>query len=241
MSLAVLQSDEQIRESRRQMRARRVSQLKHSPAWARALLRRLGFSMQEWADDRKSWDVWKTALFLESALDRSAPVLDLGAWHSEILPVLHCMNFSDLHGMDLNPAVLHGPYSDAIRYRVGDFYRAPYPDEAFAAVTAISAIEHGLDLPRLLAEVSRILRPGGVFIASTDYWPEKIDTTGLSIFSMSWTIFSAAELEHLIASVRELHLEPVGPLAFDATRPTVHYMEREYTFAWFALQKVVRE
>ena len=39
-------------------------------------------------------------------------------------------------------------------------------------------IEHGYNGERLFAEISRILTTNGVFIASFDFWPKKIDVGG---------------------------------------------------------------
>lgn len=235
MTLAVLQTAEQARDARLQMRHRGVSRL--PPAWLDPLLELAGADWLRWGDGRKSWDVWKSADFLQANLPPESPVLDLGAYRSEILPVLHRLGFTRLHGIDLNPAVRRGPHRDAVQYSVEDFYRTSFPADSFAAVTSISAIEHGLDLPRLLGEVSRILRPGGYFLCSTDYWPEKIETNGIKIFDMSWTIFSADEISVLIDSIRPLGLVPVGPLEFGAVAPVVRHAGRAYTFAWLALQK----
>lgn len=68
--------------------------------------------------------------------------------------------------VDLNPDIVKMPHSGAIDYSVGDFLWAPFPDRTFAAVTAISVIEHGFNGEALAAEIARLLMPGGFFIAS---------------------------------------------------------------------------
>ena len=91
------------------------------------------------------------------------------------------------------------PYADAIHYTTGDLLATPRPDGQFAAVTAISVIEHGVPDEGLCREVSRLLRPGGVFIFTTDYWPQKIVTTE-RMFDLDWRIFDTAEIEALVTS-----------------------------------------
>jgi len=70
------------------------------------------------------------------------------------------------------------------------FFKSNY----FSAITAISVIEHGFESDRLLAEVSRLLKVGGYFIVSVDYWKDKISTDGLTAFGMDWMIFSREDL-----------------------------------------------
>jgi 2-polyprenyl-6-hydroxyphenyl methylase/3-demethylubiquinone-9 3-methyltransferase len=43
----------------------------------------------------------------------------------------------------------------------------PYPDGAFDAVVCVDVLEHVSDLARVLAEVARVLRPGGLFLYDT--------------------------------------------------------------------------
>jgi SAM-dependent methyltransferase len=235
MTLAVLQSFDEIRQARHCLRTRGLSRL--PPPWIERLLRwaRLGRFLH--GAFIKSWDVWKTAMFLEKELARDAAVVDLGAYQSEILAILHRLGFTQLHGVDRDARLPRQALHESIRYTVADFYATPLAAGSFAAVTAISAIEHGLDLQRLFAEVSRLLRPGGFFLASTDYWPDKIDTADNRMFGLSWTIFSAAELRAVLATAQTHGLEPVGPLEYAAAEPVIHYANRDYTFAWFALKK----
>lgn len=54
-----------------------------------------------------------------------------------------------------------------IRYDTGVGEDLPYGDAAFDAVVCVDVLEHVADLPRVIAEVARVLRPGGVFLFDT--------------------------------------------------------------------------
>jgi SAM-dependent methyltransferase len=190
-------------------------------------------------DAIKSWDVLKTATFIRNRLPPETPVLDVGAYASEILSVLHRMKYSNLAGVDLNPRIMEMPFSDPIRYEVADFMATSFPNESFGAITAISVIEHGFRSGRLLREISRLLRSGGYFIASFDYWPEKVDTAGVDIFGMDWRIFSKAEVLAFIGEARDYGLTPCGEIDLEAGERVIHWGGKYYTFAWLALRKAV--
>ena len=147
------------------------------------------------------------------------------------------MKYTNLTGVDLNPRIKKMPFAGPIRYEVADFMATPFSDVSFGAITAISVIEHGFNSDRLLREISRLLRPGGYFIASFDYWPEKIDTTGTKIFGMDWTIFSREEVLDLVSRAKGYGLEPVGDIALDAGDRVIHWGGKEYTFGWMTLRK----
>jgi SAM-dependent methyltransferase len=168
-----------------------------------------------------------------SATRRGDAVLDLGSVGSAMLPALRRLGYVDLHGIDLDPAVAEMPEADSIDYRVGDMMRAPWADESFAAITAISVIEHGLHTERLVREVRRLLRPGGIFVFSTDFWPKKIDTEGLSAFGLPWTIFDVEEISGFFAVAHEagLRLEyPVQGIEIEPTSRPIEWNGRSYTF-----------
>jgi len=204
----------------------------------RRWLNTLGFfGGVEVGDAIKSWDVLKTANFLRDRLPPETPVLDVGAYASEILSVLFRMKYSNLTGADLNPRIKEMPFSDRIRYEVADFMATPFPDGSFGGITAISVIEHGFQSERLLREISRLLRPGGYFISSFDYWPEKVDTTGVDIFGMDWRIFSKAEVLAFIEEAGAHGLSPCGEIDLEAEEKVIHWGGKDYTFAWLALRK----
>lgn len=206
-------------------------------SWLGRLGRQLKVNAVSIGDVRKSWDVLMTARFVEDRLAKDDAVVDFGAFRSEITGILHRMGYTNLHGIDLNPRLPGGPYPDRIRYVIGDFLDTRYAAGTFSAVTSISAIEHGHSVDRLLAEVSRVLKPGGYWVGSTDYWPDKIDTSGIEIFGMDWTIFSAAEMADLFKRAAARGLTPAGPADYTAPSPIIEFAGKRYTFAWFALQK----
>jgi len=235
MTTAVLLSKREIDAARNALRRMRASCI---APWPIPWLRRLGIlGGVNLGDQLKSWDILTSATFLLDRLPKEGPVLDIGAYASEILCSLHRLGFTSLSGIDLNPRVLEMPYPDAIRYEVGNFLQTRFADDSFDAVTAISVIEHGLDTPRLLREVSRLLRPGGYFIASFDYWPEKIDTHGVKIFGMDWTIFSKDEVLDLFRIASRYGLVPVEDIALEAGDRVINWGGKKYTFAWIALRK----
>lgn len=233
--LKVLKSAADNRQARAELERRGLSMVRRD--WLGRLGRRLRVDAMSIGDERKSWDVLTTAEFLETHLAKDAPVVDFGAFHSEITGVLCRMGFINLHGVDLNPGLMRGPYADRIRYSVADFLATGYRAESFSAITSISAIEHGHSVDRLLIEVSRLLRPGGFFVGSTDYWPDRIDTSGIRIFDMDWTIFSAGDMKDFFAKARRHGLMPAGELDDRAGEPVIRFAGKRYSFAWFALRK----
>lgn len=235
MHFEVLKSSHEIDDARKELERRRLSCL--SPEW-KALARRFGLLREVAVGDRvKSWDVLKTAQFVEQRLAQDAPILDIGAYSSEILCVLHRLGYSALSGIDLNPDLKRMPYAGSIRYELGNFLHTAFADASFAAITAISVIEHGFDAEALLQETARLLRPDGYFIASFDYWPEKIATDGILMFDMSWRIFSADEVQAFADRARAYGFEAAGDLDRSAGERPISCENRDYTFAWLALRK----
>jgi SAM-dependent methyltransferase len=236
MSLEVLAKSVDNQHARVELRSRGLDFV--TPWFVKALHKTRLVPGIDVGDTSKSWDVLRTLKFIEERVGKTVPILDLGAYASEVLCGFHKLGFSNLAGIDLNPALTRMPHNQCIRYVTGDFVHSPFPAEAFAAITAISVLEHGFRGPDLFREVSRILQPGGYFVASVDYWPEKIDTRGVVYFGVDWTIFSQGELLHLLAEAGRHGLVPVGDLHFEEPEATVRCLEREYTFAWLALQKI---
>jgi 2-polyprenyl-6-hydroxyphenyl methylase / 3-demethylubiquinone-9 3-methyltransferase len=57
--------------------------------------------------------------------------------------------------------------TSAPAYLAGDAYCLPFPSAAFDAVSALDFLEHVTEPVRVIAEVARVLRPGGLFLFHT--------------------------------------------------------------------------
>ena len=97
-------------------------------------------------------------------LPRSERVLDLGAgngWLARRLAGAHRVTALDL---DAGETGLGG-LDDARVHRVcGELEALPLRDGSFDVVIAAAALHYATRLPRALAEIARVLRPGGAFI-----------------------------------------------------------------------------
>lgn len=54
-----------------------------------------------------------------------------------------------------------------IEYRQGTGEAIPFPDACFDLLSCCDVLEHVADLPRVIAEIARVLTPGGVFLYDT--------------------------------------------------------------------------
>jgi 2-polyprenyl-6-hydroxyphenyl methylase/3-demethylubiquinone-9 3-methyltransferase len=54
-----------------------------------------------------------------------------------------------------------------IRYETGAGESLPFEDRAFGAVFCCDVLEHVRDLPKVISEISRVLKPGGIFYYNT--------------------------------------------------------------------------
>jgi 2-polyprenyl-6-hydroxyphenyl methylase / 3-demethylubiquinone-9 3-methyltransferase len=54
-----------------------------------------------------------------------------------------------------------------VRYELGDAYELPHPAASFEVACAMDFLEHVEDPARVVAEISRVLKPGGLFFFHT--------------------------------------------------------------------------
>jgi SAM-dependent methyltransferase len=240
LDFAVLSSRQQIDEAWEKLLAEElVDEVpRHPVARIKRLLRLPSAATTLIPDPIKSWDVLRALDAIRRTCAPDDPVLDIGSVGSAIPPALHRLGYNAVHGIDLDPRVTGMAHADAVRYSVGDMTATPYEDGVFDAITAISVIEHGFQPEPLLREVSRLLKPGGFFFFSTDYWPEKIDTSHVPLFGMTWDIFSAEEIESFVSDARAVGLRPASDPSIDLRsvngRP-ISYQGFQYTFLAGAL------
>jgi len=106
------------------------------------------------------------ACMIRKAPPLDAPSLDLGCGDGRFLRHLfgRCTVGLDLIEKEARRARRSGTYRIVVR---GDAHSLPFPSESFSSVISNCVVEHIPDADRLVAEVSRILRPGGNFTFTT--------------------------------------------------------------------------
>ena len=206
-SVWVLRTSEEAVAGRAWLRERCWDIRQHRLAWGLAYARLvLAMGRRPYIDQLKSWDVALFARVLTESFPSTAAILDVGSVGSELPWTLHLASFRNLLGCDVDPKVRKMPFAGSIGYHVGEMHNIGLADGTLDAITAVSTVEHGVDIPAFLRTAAVLLRPGGMLCISTDYWPEKISTDGLFPFGMPWTIFSELEIERLIAEAADVGL-----------------------------------
>jgi len=101
-------------------------------------------------------------------------ILDAGCGGGLVSNALARLPGYTVEGVDLSPQALRYAESTAadaglhnVKFRESSVYTVPFANESFDAVIMSDVLEHLLDLPKVIAEVARVLKPGGVFLFDT--------------------------------------------------------------------------
>jgi SAM-dependent methyltransferase len=145
-------------------------------------------------------------------LKAARSVLCLGARVGTEVAALHSLGYFAV-GIDLNP----GPNN---RYVLpGDFHNLVFPDDCLDAIYT-NSLDHAFDLPQVIGEVHRVLRPSGLFVADVlagfeeGFIPGEYEAT-------HWRSVGA-----LLEKIRE-----IGDFAMVEVRPLGSLWRGEYTQA----------
>jgi len=121
-------------------------------------------------------------------LEPGARLLDLGCGDGQLLAQARLRKFSEVCGLDVAQAVVTraentcsavlGDLEGVTVQRANLDAELPYSTGYFDAVTAIAVIEHLFDPYFVLAEINRVLAPGGQFIMEVPnlaWLPRRLD------------------------------------------------------------------
>lgn len=93
---------------------------------------------------------------------RRGRVLDIGTGTGTNLRLLRDLGYGEVAGLDSSPEAARFCREKGLGpVLLGDVTALPFPDGAFALVLATDVIEHVADDRRALAEIRRVLAPGG--------------------------------------------------------------------------------
>jgi demethylmenaquinone methyltransferase/2-methoxy-6-polyprenyl-1,4-benzoquinol methylase len=111
---------------------------------------------------------WKRDLMARAAIQPGDRVLDLATGTGD-LAIAAASSGAAVVGLDLAPRMIHlaraKPEASAVRFLVGDMTALPLPPASVDVVTTGYGLRNVPDLDRAIAEIGRVLRPGGRFLS----------------------------------------------------------------------------
>ena len=99
---------------------------------------------------------------------RPSRVLEVGGGEGELAERVQNELRANMIGIDQSERMVEIQRSKGVDARVGDVQQLPFPDGAFDVALAAWMLYHVPDLDRGLAELARVLRPGGRLVAVTN-------------------------------------------------------------------------
>jgi len=214
------------------------SALKTRAEWQQALEAAKAERLPLHRGEEKNWDHLAAVFAILGSTTTSARVLDAGAeFYSNVLPTLFAYGYHNLYGINLSftEEARRGP----IRYLPGDITRTIFADGYFDTVACMSVIEHGVPLEGYFREMYRVLKPGGLLITSTDYYPTAIDTEGKMAHGAAIKIFTRTEIQEILRLAQAVGFESTGEVDLECGERPVRWAQfgLDYSFVIFTLRK----
>ncbi len=207
----------------------------------------------------KHWDnLIAVEAIRDAGVETTEPIVDLGCRSGIILTWLHQLGYRQLYGCDLRSpfppvkaalgrrlwrtagAGIQMYLRNRSRFRRSPVEHTTFPEGTFAAVTCMSVIEHGVDIGAFLNEATRLLRPGGLLVLSTDYWPDGLDLGELKRFDEARgndRVFDREEVLDLCLIAEGHGLTLLRDPQLDADEPVIESEGFRYTFITLAFRR----
>jgi SAM-dependent methyltransferase len=185
-------------------------------------------------DRLKNWDALGAVSLILNRLGTDIRALDAGAArYSSVLPWLRLYGVRELVGNNLEFTRVRN--HTGVRFEPGDITSTQYRDGWFDAITCMSVIEHGVPIEGFLAEVARLLRPGGLLVVSTDYDQEPPDTSGKFAYGVPVHIFGPDEIRELVKRASDFGLTLLGDLELTHPERPAHWKRTGLDFTYLRL------
>jgi 2-polyprenyl-3-methyl-5-hydroxy-6-metoxy-1,4-benzoquinol methylase len=121
-------------------------------------------AVMEWLQEKLY--AWRAGQVLRRLQRKNARVLDVGCGHGHLLHAFQ-RNGCDVTGTEFSDgACRYAREVLKLPVRVGELRELNFPDGSFDVVVMWHVLEHVSDPRPTLAEVARILRPGGLFLVA---------------------------------------------------------------------------
>lgn len=169
--------------------------------------------------------------------DSPIRLLDLGAADGKTLAFMaQSLPIKEAIGVEYNQDLINcadGPLQgiDNTRLIRGDVsHLEAFPDNSYDLVTALALLEHISDPSTVIKEATRVLKPGGLFVASSPipFWDHLAVKTGLlkedhhecDMYPKRFRGFFSMQAELEIIEYRRFMFAPVGVLAYLGIQPS---------------------
>ncbi|AWB26868.1 class I SAM-dependent methyltransferase [Halococcoides cellulosivorans] len=141
----------------------------------------IGDAFDDWAADgrdkgmeERHWHTAKHAL-ARMPIESGDRVLDLGCGSGYAGRAIRAATDADrVYGLDRSPGMLTNARSytddDRVGFVRGDFTALPFADDTLDHAFSMEAIYYASDVPSALAELRRVLRPGGTAHVAVDFY-----------------------------------------------------------------------
>src|SRR5262245_13878437 len=157
---------------------------------------------------------------------RRGLALDLAAGNGEFAVQLAMRGFRVI-AVDIDVATLagaRGSDTQDVKWIGGDARDLPFTDGTFDVVVCNSALEHVADDGRAVAEIRRVLKPGGRLILTTDSFPHRM-SPWLRLTPGDWRHEELQHVTDLRGAIQERHRKQHRVVRFYDSATLIHRLE----------------
>jgi sarcosine/dimethylglycine N-methyltransferase len=130
----------------------------------------LGFPTGAGGSQHEAMEHATELMAAHACLDETSHVLDLGSGYGGPARFLASRFGCDVTGLNVSAVEIEeakrqtsaAGLESSVRFDHGDFHELPYSDDTFEVVWSQDSLMYGADKGRILEEVQRVLKPGGV-------------------------------------------------------------------------------
>ena len=131
-------------------------------------------------------------------------VLEVGCGEGELAARMAAELDANVVAIDQSERMVALTRARGVDARLGDVQELAFDDASFDVVVAAWMLYHAPDLDRAIAELARVLRPGGRLVAATnasDHLREMLDLAGVDDWDFSFRAENGAQLlgRHLVS------------------------------------------